>query len=132
MNHASATHSPPSTNAATTARTVFLIACITIMPGPGSSPGQALVPRIHAPGTQRPGARLIQANIAKMWMAGTSPTKCPGAAMTRLISSGVGTRDGERRPIGIAVGERDQLLIIGLGGADSLLASLQHQPRPNP
>ena len=52
--------------------------------------------------------------------------------MTRLISSGVGTRDRERRPIGIAVGERDQLLIIGLGGADSLLASLQHQPRPNP
>src|ERR1700730_6475112 len=66
MNHASATHSPPSTNAATTARTVFLIA--------------------------------------------------EAAKPSELVRGYEGARGRERRPIGIDVGKRDQLLIIGLSG----------------
>src|SRR5580704_3253309 len=65
-NHASATHSPPTANAAATATAVVLIAS-----------------------TSRP---------------------------PELIAGDEGARGRERWPIGIAVGHREQLLVVGLRG----------------
>jgi hypothetical protein len=61
------------------------------MPGPGSSPGQALVPGIHD----------LNADTWKTWMAGTSPDK-PGHGVFKLNGSSTERHPPSRIPRGRA------------------------------